>query len=41
MIKDCAHLDMEYVEEKGGIIDYRCKECGEVLEQFQDCPGGR
>ena len=41
MIHDCAHLDMEYVEEKDGIIEYQCKECGEILEQFQDCVGGR
>ena len=41
MIKDCAHLEMEYVQDKDGIIDWLCLECGEIIEQFQDCTGGR
>lgn len=41
MIKECAHEDMEYLSDKRGVIDFRCKICGEVIEQYQDCPGGR
>lgn len=41
MIKECAHLNMEYEGCGDGILDYKCLDCGEVLEQFEDCPGGR
>ena len=41
MNKECAHEDMEYDGCGDGYIDYRCKDCGWVEFQFEDCPGGR
>lgn len=42
MIKNCAHIgQMEYIQDKAGIIDWLCLDCGEVVEQFQDATCGR
>jgi hypothetical protein len=40
MIKDCAHLNTEYLDTGEGYINWQCLDCGEVLEDFQDCTGG-
>ena len=41
MIKTCAHLRLEYLQDGAGYIDYTCKDCGEVIEQFNDATMGR
>jgi hypothetical protein len=30
----------EFVEEKHGVTTYRCLDCGETIQQFQDTQGG-
>lgn len=40
MIKDCAHEHSEYVKTGAGWIDWFCLDCGESIEQFEDCKGG-
>ena len=39
MRPDCAHDDLEYETCGDGIIDWVCKECGEVIDQMEDFSG--
>ena len=41
MIKECIHEQSEYVDCFDGVIEWKCIECGEILEQFEDCNAGR
>jgi hypothetical protein len=41
MIKNCMHEHLEYLDCGDGVIDWTCLDCGEVIEQFEDCKSGR